>query len=91
MSPDARKIIVAENHCDTCGTERIVVFHQAFPELRIFGSSAEQAVQQLSGRLTSDLDFVTDPAHREPVGLAIADVQAFLDRERAGHPARDLY
>jgi hypothetical protein len=33
---------------------------------------------------------VADPAHREPVRQAIADVKAFLDRKGDVHPARDL-
>jgi hypothetical protein len=90
MRANAKKITVAENSCDVCGTKRIIVFHEVFPELRIAGPSTEQAAQQLAGRLTADLDVVTDPAHREPVRLAIADVQAFLDRTSEPHTDRDL-
>lgn len=90
MSPNAKKVTVTENVCDACGTERIIVFHQSFPELRVSSSSAGHAARRLAERLTSGLDAVPDPAQREPVQLAIADVQAFLDREGAGHPARDL-
>jgi hypothetical protein len=90
MRADARKITVAESPCDLCGTKRTFVFHQAFPELRIAGPSTEQAAQQLEARLTADLDVVADPAHREPVRLAIADVRAFLDWVGAAHADRDI-
>jgi hypothetical protein len=83
MRADARKITVVESPCDVCGTQRTFVFHEAFPELRIAGPSTEQAAQQLAARLTADLEVVTDPAHREPVRLAIADVRAFVDRASA--------
>lgn len=90
MSADPKKTTVVDNlSCNVCGTEQIVVFHEGFPELRISASSAEQAAQRLVDRLKSSLDFLTDQAHRQPVNLAIADVQVFLDR-KGTHPAREL-
>jgi hypothetical protein len=89
MSADARKLTVTEDQCGVCDTEMVVVFHQSFPELRISGPSAEQAAGQLANRLEGSLEAVADPAHREPVRQAIADVRAFLEREGAPHPARD--
>lgn len=86
MTADTTRIIVGDNNCDTCGTDRVEVYHERFPELRVAGSSAEQAAQRLADQLTSNLN-VADPLHRDPVGLALADVQAFLARENAARPA----
>ena len=85
MTADAKKIAVTENACGSCETPTVLVFHQAFPELRISGNSAEQ----LAGRLTASVDAVTNPVKRKAVEQAIIDVRAFLDRE-ASHPASDL-
>jgi hypothetical protein len=52
--------------------------------------TTERAADLLADRLTAALDSVSDPSHREAVRVAIDDTQAFLDRERAVHPARDL-
>lgn len=41
--------------------------------------SAREAAEHLSKRLKSDLDAVSDPLHRDPVRVAIADVRAFLE------------
>ena len=79
---DARNITVVEDDCHVCGTDRFVVFHPAFPELRVTGSSAEQAAQQLAERLTAELDAVSDPGHRDPVERAITDVRAFLGKNK---------
>lgn len=89
MITDTRKITVVENDCNVCGTDRFVVFHPALPELRVTGSSAEQAAQQLVDRLTAALDAVSDPVHRDPVERAIADVRAFLDKGESPQSACD--
>ena len=43
--------------------------------MRVRGESGEQAAENLITRLESNLDAVSDPSHREPVRLAIADVR----------------
>lgn len=81
MSSDPRMVIVADDACDACGTLQAVVHHQGFPAMRITGISVEDAAKNLAIRLESNLSAVSDPMHREPVQRAIADVQAFLDKE----------
>ena len=90
MSTDPRKIIVVEGLCDACGVQAIHVYHQDFPEMRIEGKSTEQAADQLAARLMASLDTVSDSSHRAAARVAIDDVRAFLDREGAVHPGRDL-
>ena len=58
--------------------------------MRIEGMTAEQAADYLADRLTAALDNVSDPTHSEAVRVAIDDTRAFLDREGAVHPGRDL-
>jgi hypothetical protein len=58
--------------------------------MRIEWKSAEQAAGHLADRLTATLDSVSDPAHRAAVRVVIDDTRAFLDREGAVHPARDI-
>src|SRR5690606_17080772 len=69
-----------------CGTPRVNVHHQSFPELRISGESPEQAVNDLAVRLEANLAAVSDPMHRAPVQHAIADVQAFINRDTIPQP-----
>lgn len=90
MSTDPRKIIVVEGLCDACGVQAIHVYHQDFPEMRIEGKSTEQAADQLATRLTAALDTVSDSSHHEAVQVAIDDARAFLGREGAFHPGRDV-
>jgi len=81
MSADPRHIVVTQSSCNHCGTDTVEVYHQGFPEMRISGTSAQQAAEHLSKELESELDSVSDPFHRDPVELAIADVQAFLSKK----------
>jgi len=81
MTGDPAMVVVTEEFCNACGTPRVDVHHQNFPELRISGESLGQAVDELVTRLHSNLTAVSDPMHRTPVQLAIADVQAFIDRD----------
>jgi quercetin dioxygenase-like cupin family protein len=81
MSSDQTKVVVTEEFCNACGTPRVNVHHQSFPELRISGESADQAVDELAARLKANLAAVSDPMHRAPVQLAITDVQAFINRD----------
>jgi len=83
MTGDPKQVVVTEEFCNACGTPRVNVHHQSFPEMWISGESPDQAAENLSVRLESNLDAVSDPSHRELVHLAIADVQAFLNREAA--------
>jgi hypothetical protein len=90
MRNDPRRIIVTESCCQACSVHTVLVHHQNFPEMQIEGMSAKQAADHLVDRLTASLDSAFDPSHREAVQLAIDDARAFLDREGAVHPARDL-
>ena len=81
MTGDPEMVVVTEEFCNACGTPRVNVHHQSFPEMRISGESPDQAVDELVARLKSNLTAVSDPMHRAPVQLAIADVQAFIDRD----------
>jgi quercetin dioxygenase-like cupin family protein len=86
MTGDPKMVVVTEEFCNACGTPRVDVHHQSFPEMRISGDSLDRAVDGLATRLESNLGAVSDPLHRAPVQLAIADVNAFIDRDTAGQP-----
>jgi hypothetical protein len=90
MSADPRRVIVTDSCCQACDVHTVQVYHQYFPEMRAEGMSAEQAAEHLVDRLTATLDSVSDPSHLEAVRAVIDDTRAFLDREGAIHPARDL-
>src|SRR5208282_3842644 len=81
MSADPKRIIVTESRCPSCSVHTVLVHHQTFPELQIEGLSAEKAAGHLVNRLGATLDSALDPLHREAIQLALADAQAFLDRE----------
>jgi quercetin dioxygenase-like cupin family protein len=81
MTGDPRMVVVTEENCNACGTPRVEVHHQSFPEMWISGESLDQAVDKLFTLLESNLSAVSDPMHRTPVQLAIADLQAFIDRD----------
>jgi len=86
MSCNPEMVVVTEEFCNACGTPRVNVHHQSFPEMRISGESPDQAVDELAIRLKSNLTAASDPMHRAPVQLAIADVQAFIDRDTVRQP-----
>jgi hypothetical protein len=86
MNADPKNVIVTESHCSACSAESVEAYHQSFPEMRLTGTSAGEAVERLAGRLKGFLDVVCDPPHREPVRQALADIRVFLNRER--QPAR---
>jgi hypothetical protein len=90
MSSESKNIVVTASLCNACSTHTVSVFHRTFPELRLEGNSAEQAAEQLVHRLGASLDTVSDPLHREAVQAAIDDARAFIDREGAAHPGREL-
>lgn len=89
MDADTSKIIVVANHCDTCGTDNVQVYHKQFPELRVMGASSEEAAERLARKLGVSLKAVPDPLHGDPVRQAIADLEAFLKREGAAHLGRN--
>jgi hypothetical protein len=89
MSAEPKRIIVTESCCHTCSAHTVLVHHQTLPELQIEAPSAEKAAGHLVNRLRAALDSALDPLHREAIQLALADAQAFLDREGAAHIARD--
>lgn len=86
MTGDPGMVVATEDFCNACGTPRVNVHHQRFPELRISSDSLDQAVGKLVTRLESNLAAVSDPMHRAPVQLAIVDVQAFIDRDTVRQP-----
>jgi quercetin dioxygenase-like cupin family protein len=86
MSGDSKMVVVTEESCDACGTRRVDVHHQGFPELRIGGDTPHKAAGGLIARLRSNLGAVPDPLHRAPVEAAIADVQAFIDHGNVHQP-----
>ena len=86
MTGDPKTVVVTEDFCNACGTPRVDVHHQSFPAMRISGDSLDQAVKGLAARLESNLTAVSDPMHRAPVQLAIADVQAFIDHDTVRQP-----
>ena len=86
MTGDSTRIVVTEEFCNACGTPRVNVHHQSFPEMRISGESPDQAVDELVTRLEANLAAVSDPMHRTPVQIAIADVQAFINRDTVPQP-----
>jgi hypothetical protein len=90
MSNDPRRIIVTESLCNRCSAHTIHVHHQHFPELQIEGMSVEQAADHLADRMAAAFDAVSDPSRREAVQSAIDDIRAFLNRQGAAHPARDI-
>jgi len=81
MPGDPTTVVVTEEFCNACGIPRVNVHHQSFPEMWTSGESVDQAVGKLVNRLEVNFDAVSDPMHREPVQLAIADVQAFINRD----------
>lgn len=90
MNSDASKIIVVANHCGTCGTDNVQVYHEHFPELRVMGATSEAAAEGLAAKLELSLDAVSDPFHGDPVRQAIADLAAFLKKDGAAHLGRNL-
>jgi hypothetical protein len=86
MIGDPRMVVVTEECCNACGTPRLDVHHQSFPEMRTSGESLDQTVEELIRRLKSNLTAVSDPMHRAPVQLAIADVQAFIAPDTVRQP-----
>lgn len=87
MTGDQRKVVVTAGWCSICGTPRVKVHHQSFPEMQISGESLDQAVNELIDLLEANVVAVSDPLHRTPVVLAIADVQSFVN-ERSNAMAR---
>jgi quercetin dioxygenase-like cupin family protein len=81
MDQDPTTVIVTEDFCNACGTPRVNVHHQSFPEMWASGESVDEAVGKLANRLVANLDAVSDPMHRAPVQRAIADIQEFIHRD----------
>lgn len=86
MTGDSKMVAVTEEFCNACGAPRVDVHHQSFPEMRISGESPRQAASELLARLKSNLATASDPMHRAPVQRAIADVQAFINRDPIRQP-----
>jgi quercetin dioxygenase-like cupin family protein len=86
MAGDPKTVVVTEDFCNACGTPRVDVHHQNFPEMRVSGESPNQAAGGLLARLESNLRAVSDPLHRTPVQRAIVDVQAFIHQDTPGQP-----
>ncbi len=86
MAGDAKMIVVTEDFCNACGTPKVNVHHESFPELLISGETPDEAAENLALQLQPNLDAVSDPSHRGRVRRAIADVEAFLARETDPQP-----
>jgi quercetin dioxygenase-like cupin family protein len=86
MTSDPEMVFVKEEFCNACGTPRVNVQHQSFPEMWASGASPEDAAERLAIRLKTNLDAVSDPSHRERVSHAMADVQAYLTRDVVPQP-----
>jgi quercetin dioxygenase-like cupin family protein len=84
MTGDPSMVAMTEKCCDACGTSQFEIHHQSFPEMWTRGESLDQTVDKLFTRLEANLSAVADPMHRAPVQSAIADLQAFIDRETVG-------
>lgn len=83
MAANPRKVIVTEYSCSACGVDNKSVYHENVPELRAASHSAVGAAEKLAASLESSLDAVADPARREPVVEAIADIRAFVEQKGA--------
>jgi quercetin dioxygenase-like cupin family protein len=87
MTAAPKTVVVTEELCNACGAPRVNVHHQSFPELRISGESPDRALDELATRLEANLAAVSDPMHRAPVELAIADIQGFINRDTVSEAA----
>jgi hypothetical protein len=90
VSADPKRIIVIESCCQACSVHVVLVHHETFPEMRVEALSAERAAGHFVNRLKAILESTPDPSRREAVLRALADAQAFLDRDGANHIARDI-
>jgi hemoglobin len=90
MNADSKRLIVLASSCQACDVHTIRVHHQNFPELQLEGMTAAQAADHLANRLTTSLDSISDPTQSAAVRAAVADIRAFIDREGAVHPGRDV-
>ncbi len=89
VSANPKGIIVTESRCQASGVHFVLVHHETFPEMHIEALSIERAARHLANRLKASLDSDVDPSRREVVLRALADAEAFLDRQGAAHIARD--
>jgi hypothetical protein len=71
------RVIVAPSDTVSSAT----VYHQNFPEIRAEGGSAKEAAAFLVNKLTRALDSALTDWRRSRVDEAIADVQAFVEKE----------
>ena len=46
MDADPTMVVVTEDACSACGTPRVNVHHQRFPEMVISGESVDEAANQ---------------------------------------------
>lgn len=81
MNGNSKMVVVTEEFCNACGTPRVDVHHQSFCEMRTSGESPRHAAHELLTSLKSNLSAALDSMHRAPVERAIADVQAFIERD----------
>lgn len=82
MCGDPRRILVFEDPCDDCGSRMIHALHARFPEMQVEDATAEFAVELLAVRLATDLDCISDPAHRKILQDAVDDARAYLEAAR---------
>jgi hypothetical protein len=82
MNSDPRRVIVTETTCNATNVQTVQVHHQNFPEEHVEDASPELAVQHLMNRLEASRGIAPDPLHRDALGQAIADLQAFVESEQ---------
>jgi hypothetical protein len=72
----SRVIVVQTTKAAVC------VYHREFPEIRAEGSSPKEAASNLVNKLACTLDSALTDWRRQTVDNALADVKAFLEREK---------
>ncbi len=77
MDTEADRVIVTPGA--TAHTTR--VHHRDFPEIQADGQSAKEAATFLASKLTLALDTALTNWRRQTLSSAIADVEAFVQRE----------
>ncbi len=78
MDTDQNKVIVTMGESSSTAS----VHHRDFPEIRAEGASPKEAASLLVHQLTRALDSALIDWRRDRVNEAIADVQAFVQREK---------
>ena len=86
MTGDPTTVVVTEDFCNACGTPRVNVHHQSFPEMWTSGESVDQAVGKLANRRrpTSIQDLQASLARKDSLNLASGNEPQRSYRKHAG-------